>query len=408
MSVVSTMATANSAPAFGQTLALTGSTLPSSTSEPTRPLTHRDTIDLAAAASLDALAARPRFAELAKSMRSLAGRIRLGVAVGKWDEETLSRADVPETVAQVHSAGEDSHRSPQEANADLATNDDMDMDVDDQSRASGSRHASSSGSDSEDEPLSSQRRTKGVRRSPSASSSEDRIPTPPPRRTASSPSPSEDGSDYDAARDPVHEFVCDVAGCGRTYKYQGAFWKHMARHEQETLLRDEAWGKISTAKRGRGGSATRGRGMARRGGGTSQRGSTVSRRGTATARRGHGWTKVGRHREDEDEESDAESGPSYDDGLVRPFVCDFPRCGRAYTQSGSLHKHKNQKHTGARARQPAREEDEEEEESEESDAPSEPVRVVPAKPVRSLVCSCGREFKKANGLAIHRKAFLHA
>ena len=206
----------------------------------------------------------------------------------------------------------------------------------------------------------------------------------------------------------MHEFVCDVAGCRRTYKYQGAFWKHMARHEQETLLRDEAWGKLSTAKRGRGGSVTRGRGMARRGGGASQRGSAVSRRGTATARRGHGWTKVGRHREDEEGESDAESGPSYDDGLVRPFVCDFPGCGRAYTQSGSLHKHKNQKHAGARARQSAREEDEEEEESEESDAPSEPVRAVPSKPVRSLVCSCGREFKKANGLAIHRKAFLHA
>ena len=244
--------------------------------------------------------------------------------------------------------------------------------------------------------------------SPSPSSSEGRIPTLPPRRTASSPFPSEDGSDYDAARDPVHEFICDVAGCGRTYKYQGAFWKHMARHEKESLLRDEAWGKMSTAKRGRGGSATRGRGMARRGGGASQRGSTVSRRGTATARRGHGWTKVGRHREDEDGESDADSGPSYDDGLVRPFVCDFPGCGRAYTQSGSLHKHKNQKHAGARARQSAREEEEEEEDSEESDAPSEPVRAVPSKPVRSLVCSCGREFKKANGLAIHRKAFLHA
>ena len=50
----------------------------------------------------------------------------------------------------------------------------------------------------------------------------------------------------------------------------------------------------------------------------------------------------------------------------------------------------------------------EEEESEESDAPSEPIRTVPSKPVRSLVCSCGRQFKKANGLAIHRKAFLHA
>ena len=111
MSVVSTMATANSAPAFGQTLALTGSTLPSSTSEPTRPLTHRDTIDLAAAASLDALAARPRFAELAKSMRSLAGRIRLGVAVGKWDEETLSRADALDTAAQAQTAVEDPHRS---------------------------------------------------------------------------------------------------------------------------------------------------------------------------------------------------------------------------------------------------------------------------------------------------------
>ena len=110
MSVVSTMATANSAPAFGQTLALTGSTFPSSTSEPTRPLTHRDSIDLAAAASLDALAARPRFAELAKSMRSLAGRIRLGVAVGKWDEETLSRADELETEAQYQTTGGDSHR----------------------------------------------------------------------------------------------------------------------------------------------------------------------------------------------------------------------------------------------------------------------------------------------------------
>ncbi|KAL1750484.1 hypothetical protein FB107DRAFT_223837 [Schizophyllum commune] len=406
MSIVSTMATANSAPAFGQTLALTGSTLPSSTSKPTRPLTHRDTIDLAAAASLDALAARPRFAELAKSMRSLAGRIRLGVAVGKWDEETLSRADELETAAQAQTAGEDSCRSLQSAEKDKhsesatrsATEDNMDLDVDDRSRASGSRRASSSGSDSEDEPLF-KHRMKG------ACCSSHRIPTPPPRRTASSPS--EDGSDYDAARDPVHEFVCDVAGCGRTYKYQGAFWKHMARHEQETLLRDEAWGKLSTAKRGRGGSATRGRGMARRGGGASQRGSTVLRRGTATARRGHGWTKVGRHREDEDVESDAESGPSYDDGLVRPFVCDFPGCGRAYTQSGSLYKHKNQKHAGARARQSAREEDEEEE-SEESDAPSKPVRAVPSKPVRSLVCSCGREFKKANGLAIHRKAFLHA
>ncbi|KAL1726533.1 hypothetical protein EV714DRAFT_219144 [Schizophyllum commune] len=410
MSVVSTMATANSAPAFGQTLALTGSTIPSSTSEPTRPLTHRDTIDLAAAASLDALAARPRFAQLAHSMRSLAGRIRLGVAVGKWDEETLSRADAPETIAHGQAIGEE--RSPQNGERDTnagpprrsPSDNDGDMDVDDRFRASSSRRVVSSGSDSEDEPLSSQHRTKGA--SPSPSSAEDHIPTPPPRRTTSSPSPSEDGSDYDAARDPVHEFVCDVAGCGRTYKYQGAFWKHMARHEQETLLRDEAWGQLSTAKRGRGGSATRGRGIARRGGGTSQRGSTVSRRGTATARRGHGWTKVGRHREDE--ESDAESGPSYDDGLVRPFVCDFPRCGRAYTQSGSLYKHKNQKHAGARARQSAREEEEEEENSEASDASSEPVRAVPSKPVRSLVCSCGREFKKANGLAIHRKAFLHA
>ena len=110
MSVVSTMATANSAPALGQTLALTGSTIPSSTSETTRPLTHRDTIDLAAAASLDALAARPRFAELAKSMRSLAGRIRFGVAVGKWDEETLSRADALDTAAQAQTAVEDPHR----------------------------------------------------------------------------------------------------------------------------------------------------------------------------------------------------------------------------------------------------------------------------------------------------------
>ncbi|KAI5884827.1 uncharacterized protein SCHCODRAFT_02645544 [Schizophyllum commune H4-8] len=448
MSVVSTMATANSAPAFGQTLALTGSTLPSSTSEPTRPLTHRDTIDLAAAASLDALAARPRFAELAKSMRSLAGRIRLGVAVGKWDEETLSRADVPETIAHAQDTGEGPHRSPQnaekEANADPALRsasiNDMEMAVDDdESRASGSR-VSRSGSDSEEEPLSSQHRTtkafkthprspevsapnlvplskrqrvtlivkSPARRSPSPSSSaEDRTPSPPPRRTVSSPSPSDDGSDYDAARDPAHEFVCDVAGCGRTYKYAGAFWKHMARHEQETLLRDEAWGKISTTKKGRGGSAKRGSGMPRRGGGTSHRGG-------ATARRGHGWTKVGRHRENEDGESDAESGPVYDDGLVRPFGCDYPGCGRAYTQSGSLHKHQNQKHGSTRAQRSAHEEEEEEEE-EDSDVPSEPVRAVPSKlvrdvpskPVRSLVCSCGREFKKANGLAIHRKATMH-
>ncbi|KAL1711359.1 hypothetical protein EV715DRAFT_268626, partial [Schizophyllum commune] len=119
--------------------------------------------------------------------------------------------------------------------------------------------------DNESAPLPKRPRVTLIVKSPTRrtrsppSSSEDRIPTPPPRRSASSLSPSEDGSDYDAARDPVHEVVCDVAGCGRTYKYQGAFWKHMARHEQETLLRDEAWG--------RGGSATRGRGMARRGGG---------------------------------------------------------------------------------------------------------------------------------------------
>ncbi|KAL1749384.1 hypothetical protein FB107DRAFT_280897, partial [Schizophyllum commune] len=93
-----------------------------------------------------------------------------------------------------------------------------------------------------------------TRRSPSPSSSEDRIPTPPLRRTASSPSPSEDGSDYDAARDLVHEFVCDVAGCGRTYKYQGAFWKHMARHEQETTRRG-----VGAARR-RGGGGWRGAG----------------------------------------------------------------------------------------------------------------------------------------------------
>ena len=98
------MATANSAPAPDQAL-------PSVTAQPTRPLTYRDTIDLAAAASLDALAARPRFAELAKSMSSLARRVRLGVAVGKWDEETLSRADEVEAAAQDQTAREHPHRS---------------------------------------------------------------------------------------------------------------------------------------------------------------------------------------------------------------------------------------------------------------------------------------------------------
>ncbi|KAI3998323.1 hypothetical protein EV122DRAFT_255613 [Schizophyllum commune] len=304
MSIVSTMVTAYSAPAFGQTLPLTRPTL----SKKTRPLTHRDNIDLAAVAPLDVLSARPRFAELAKSMRSPAGRIRPGVAVGKWDEETLSRADELGTEAQAQTTGEDLNRPLQSPERNMraesptrgVTTGNMDMDVDDRSRASGSRHASSSGSDSEEEPLSSQRRTKAsktrtrspeddadnesaplskrprvtlivkspIRRSPSPSSSEDRILTPPPRRITSSPSTSEDGLDYDAAGDPVHEIVCDVAGCGRTYKYEGAFWKHVARHEQETLLRDEAWGKMSTAKRGRGGSAKRGNGMTRRGSGT--------------------------------------------------------------------------------------------------------------------------------------------
>ena len=43
-----------------------------------------------------------------------------------------------------------------------ATDDNMDMDVDDQYRASGSRRAYSSGAESEEEPLSSQHRTKGT------------------------------------------------------------------------------------------------------------------------------------------------------------------------------------------------------------------------------------------------------
>ena len=43
-----------------------------------------------------------------------------------------------------------------------AADDDMDMDVDDQSCASGSRRAYSSGAESEEEPLSSQHRIKGT------------------------------------------------------------------------------------------------------------------------------------------------------------------------------------------------------------------------------------------------------
>ncbi|KAL1746211.1 hypothetical protein HDZ31DRAFT_62358 [Schizophyllum fasciatum] len=326
-------------------------------------MAYRDTLDLVAAASLDQLATRSRFADLACSMRALANRIRRGVATGKWDvtaEEERSHADKPCADSDVHT-WEKAHGEVTVANTSAS----MDGNTRSQSeeeplctqlvtKASKTHPRDEHWNEGENAPRKRPRVTLIVRSPPTlldghsigderkeyaaeGDSEEDKGDIEDGREgewnmqqadTSAAPSNqrnTEMGEANVAPSNSTNAHVCPT--CGRTYKYAATLWNHVARHEQQALLREEWTANSATPEES-------------------------DNSGAYTHPHSYSASVVPLPKKHQKKAASDHPTPSPTSmsslDPFRPHACNFPSCGRAYTAYASLVRHWNINHGGWR------------------------------------------------------------